>query len=1215
MFRNPFSSTTIGDENPICTLGDYSKPSHEGYRNTIELLVGNNVVPLRSDTIWLVQNGCSFHRLRSEDPNQHLKLVDSLDLDGANKERMLQHLFQFSLCDQASNWLKHLRAGSITTWEDLTTRFLAQFFPPGRIAKLRNDILMFQQHYGESLSKAWTRFMDLLQKVSHQGIDRLLQIQFFYDHVSFQLKCEIDRAAAGKLRNKNADESWEIIENLTLYDHEGWDDTKEFIKPVKAIATPQGIPKTPNRRLLELKDQINFLLKGSRLAPLSSSTHNPQAYVNAAYSSSHPKNQNESPILNSFDFRERTCLTPQPQALETTFKDRDLTTSKAPKKVLIREGAKSPITKNINSISLIIEEEEENDKHDVAIGDNDKETDGPNIEVLVREAEIKNRAENGHRINEKLIEGLVDNPRFNDSGARVGKVKGKTYNVTGGLKHVNALVDQVSNVNVMPYSTYMKLTDKRPAETDIRLSLASHSYIYPLGIAEDVLVEVAEHVYPLDFVILDIKEDEKRPFILGVSFLTMVKAVIKFDKGTITLRSGKSKISFHRITEPLCKTKRGVKNDIEPIAPTMTIKRLVLEWEERIRLRQEKEMEFDQWRSKNFENEHPALTKFNEEADDEGEVTIQQYIQMIDYALWEVIENGATLPKTQVVEGVTTVMPITSAEDKAQRRLKVKARSEKISQEDVNQKLLRSLSSEWNTHAVVWRNKSDLDMMSIDDLYNNLKVYEPEVKGISSSINTAYSTNIDNLSDVVICSFFASQPNSPQLAHEDLKQIHPDVIEEIDLRWKIAMLTMRARRFLKNTGRKLTVNGNETIGFNKSKVKCYNCHKRGHFAREYRAPRNQDNKKESSRKSVPVETSISTALVSCDGLGGYDWSDQAQKGPNYALMAYSSSSSDSEKVDEDVSKVVGKSNDSPIIENWVSDNEEENVSQPKIEKKTIKPSIAKIEFVKPKQQEKTARKTVKQAEKHRQNTHIPRGNQKNWNNMMSQKLGRNFEMFNKACYVCGSFDHLVNHQNFAKKTHPFAKKNMVSRAILMKSGLVLINIARQNISKTAVSVNTARQGNPQKDLQDQGVINNGFLRHMTGNMSYLTDYEDIDGGYVAFEGNPKGGKITGKCTIKTGPTSGIRATKGTFYKIEQISKPFILPTQIIMSANEKFSLHDDEELSLDDDASLDGSVPVTNKGDAPAKPPQIHFQILNCLSSKKMIMIRGRWRWNIILNI
>ncbi|GKD17620.1 ribonuclease H-like domain-containing protein, partial [Tanacetum coccineum] len=117
----------------------------------------------------------------------------------------------------------------------------------------------------------------------------------------------------------------------------------------------------------------------------------------------------------------------------------------------------------------------------------------------------------------------------------------------------------------------------------------------------------------------------------------------------------------------------------------------------------------------------------------------------------------------------------------------------------------------------------------------------------------------------------------------------------MDLRWQMAMLTMWARRFLKNTGRKLTVNDNETIGFDKSKVEYYNCHKRGHFARECRAPINQDNKnKESSRRSVSVETSTSTVLVSCDGLSGYNWSDQAEEGPNYALMAFSSSSPDLE---------------------------------------------------------------------------------------------------------------------------------------------------------------------------------------------------------------------------------------------------------------------------------------------------------------------------------
>ncbi|GJW85182.1 MAK10-like protein [Tanacetum coccineum] len=210
----------MGDENPICTLGDYSKPSHEGYRNTIELPVGNNVVPLRSDTIRLVQNGCSFHGLRSEDPNQHLKdflkLVDSLDLDGKNRERTLLRLFQFFLRDQASSWLERLPSRSITTWEYLTTRLLAQFFPPVRTTKLHNDILMFQQHHGESLSG---------------------------------------------LRDHNAEESWALLEDLALYDNESWNDPRDFAKPVKAIALPQDVPSTSDRRLIELENQVQRLME------------------------------------------------------------------------------------------------------------------------------------------------------------------------------------------------------------------------------------------------------------------------------------------------------------------------------------------------------------------------------------------------------------------------------------------------------------------------------------------------------------------------------------------------------------------------------------------------------------------------------------------------------------------------------------------------------------------------------------------------------------------------------------------------------------------------------------------------------------------------------------------------------------------------------------------------------------------------------------------
>ncbi|GJT92629.1 MAK10-like protein [Tanacetum coccineum] len=260
----------MGDENPIRTLRDYSKPSHEGYMNTIELPERNNVVPLRSDIIWLVQNGCSFHRLRSEDPNQHLKnflkLVDSFYLNGDNRERTCMRLFQIFLRDQASNWLERLPTGSISTWGDLTTCFLAQFFPPRRTTKLLNDILMFQQHQGESLSEAWTRFKDLIQKVPHHGINLWLQVQIFYDHVNPATRQTIDQSDGGKLRDINAEESWVLLEDLALYDNESWSDPRDFAKPVKAISLPQDVPSTFDRRLTELENQVQRLME-AHLAP------------------------------------------------------------------------------------------------------------------------------------------------------------------------------------------------------------------------------------------------------------------------------------------------------------------------------------------------------------------------------------------------------------------------------------------------------------------------------------------------------------------------------------------------------------------------------------------------------------------------------------------------------------------------------------------------------------------------------------------------------------------------------------------------------------------------------------------------------------------------------------------------------------------------------------------------------------------------------------
>ncbi|GJV54194.1 hypothetical protein Tco_1449935 [Tanacetum coccineum] len=285
-------------------------------------------------------------------------------------------------------------------------------------------------------------------------------------------------------------------------------------------------------------------------------------------------------------------------------------------------------------------------------------------------------------------------------------------------------------------------------------------------------------------------------------------------------------------------------------------------------------------------------------------------------------ENGNTAPKTTLVEGVEKVIPPTTAEEKAQRRLELKARSTLLmgipnehqlkfnsikdaksllqaiekSSEVLDQTFdrLQKLISQLEIHASIYltrRCKSEVLKKSV------IRIEHTYHCTSSSSTNTYYvpfvSSNSISSTNGAVNTAHGVTTVSTQATAVNLTKI--DNLKEMDLRWQMAMLTMRERRFLKNTGRKLIVNGNENFGFDKSKVECYNYHKKGNFARECTAPRNQENRNmESTRRSVPMETTTSNALISCDGLVDYDWSDQAEEGPtNFALMAYSSTSSNS----------------------------------------------------------------------------------------------------------------------------------------------------------------------------------------------------------------------------------------------------------------------------------------------------------------------------------
>nr|GEU88920.1 hypothetical protein [Tanacetum cinerariifolium]GEY40167.1 hypothetical protein [Tanacetum cinerariifolium]GEY42914.1 hypothetical protein [Tanacetum cinerariifolium] len=315
---------------------------------------------------------------------------------------------------------------------------------------------------------------------------------------------------------------------------------------------------------------------------------------------------------------------------------------------------------------------------------------------------------------------------------------------------------------------------------------------------------------------------------------------------------------------------------------------------------------------------------------------MEQYLTHTDYALWGVIINGdspvleppaVAIPDEHLLKfhSIKYANSLWEAIKISFQKLSVNWNlGEVILQEDANMKLLRSLPPAWNNIALIMRNKPDIETLSMDDLYNNLKVYEAEIKKKSSSGSNSHnvtfmsSENTSSINETVNAShdistaglkeqpsassyaddvmfyLFASQSNTTQLDNEDLEQIDTDDLEEMDLKWQVAMITIRVKKFMKRTGRNLKFNGKEPVGFDKTKVKCYNCHIRGHFARECRVPRNQGNRSvDNETRVVPVKTPAS-ALVVQDGLGGYDWSYQAEEGPtDFALMAHSSDSANS----------------------------------------------------------------------------------------------------------------------------------------------------------------------------------------------------------------------------------------------------------------------------------------------------------------------------------
>nr|GEW18949.1 ribonuclease H-like domain-containing protein [Tanacetum cinerariifolium] len=399
-------------------------------------------------------------------------------------------------------------------------------------------------------------------------------------------------------------------------------------------------------------------------------------------------------------------------------------------------------------------------------------------------------------------------------------------------------------------------------------------------------------------------------------------------------------------------------------------------------------------------------------------------------------------------------------------------------EEDIKLKFLRTLPSAWKTHTLIWRNKADLEEQSLDDLFNNLKIYEAEVK-----VNDAPS--------------ISAASSKAKLDNEDLKQIDPDDLEEMDLKWQMAMPTNRARS-----------------GFDMSKVECYNCHRRGHFSRECRSPRNNRNK-ETTRRTVPVEL---VAMIEVFKLKKNLLIMHLEHTPPQAHQVLSDQIIRLHPkilvklLESQVSDKTGLGFDSQVFNSQVSDCEElySHESENRVPKnlENDSESVANVFNV----ESNTYKPSKNMSKIHRPDAPII----EDWISDSEDETKIESVPKQREPSFATSTEHVKSYKESVKKGNKGNAEKALAYWLWKPKCKVLGHVSRLTSASITLKKFDCTDGNLQQALMDKSVIDSGCSRHMTGNISFLLDIEEIDGGYVAFGGNPKGCKISSKGKIKTG---------------------------------------------------------------------------------------------------
>ncbi|GJW08781.1 reverse transcriptase domain-containing protein [Tanacetum coccineum] len=381
-----------------------------------------------------------------------------------------------------------------------------------------------------------------------------------------------------------------------------------------------------------------------------------------------------------------------------------------------------------------------------------------------------------------------------------------------------------------------------------------------------------------------------------------------------------------------------------------------------------------------------------------------------------------------------------------------------VSTEDANQKFLRSLPSAWFTF---FENDVKSSTASSSNLPN--VAFVSENTSSTNDVSTAYGVPITSghntkheqtSTSTSSYSLLASHSSCPQLDHEDLDQVDEYDLEEMDLKWQVAMISMRIKKFYNKTGRKLQFDAKEPVGFDKTKVECYNCHKTGHFARECRSKeenRRRDGWNTGNRDGNRTgKKEESKALVTVDGER-IDWTTHSKDDDDYALMANNNSGSDIQ-----VYSCSNECKESYANLKRLYDAQREELSNASVEIKAYTQGLKKVEA---------------QLVAHQQ----------------GQLTG-------------------TNPVNTAKASS--TNKGSTARQSINRQTVQTSTALKNNTVKPMMNGVRPANDNPHRTLKNKGIIDSGCSRHMTGNKAYLADYQDINGGPVAFGGSR--GYITGR---------------------------------------------------------------------------------------------------------